>query len=87
MKKELKIFHYPRKHLFVLYHAKFHGNSPKNHKVTVIYTLGTLNIPLILFSMKEFQQSGASFIGELSLLHNLKFFAWKLWPRIGCIFN
>ena len=35
----------------MLYHAKFHGNSPKNHKVTAIYTLGTLNIPLILFSM------------------------------------
>ena len=35
----------------MLHHAKFHGNSPKNYKVTAIYTLGTVNIPLILFSM------------------------------------
>ena len=35
----------------MLHHAKFHGNSPKNIKVTVDYTLGTINIPLILFSM------------------------------------
>ena len=49
MKKKLKIFHCSRKHLFVLHHAKFHGNIPKNHKVTAIYTLGILNIPLILF--------------------------------------
>ena len=37
----------------MLHHAKFHGNSPKNHIVTAIYTLGTLNIPLILFSMNN----------------------------------
>ena len=37
----------------MLHHAKFHGNSPKNHKVTAIYTLGTLNIPLILFLMND----------------------------------
>ena len=37
----------------MLHHAKFHGNSPKNHKVTAIYTLGTLSIPLILFSMNS----------------------------------
>ena len=35
----------------MLRHAKFDGNSPHNNKVTAIYTLGTLNIPLILFSM------------------------------------
>ena len=35
----------------MLYHARFQGNSSKNHKVTAMYTLGTLNIPLILFSM------------------------------------
>ena len=28
-----------------------HRNSPKNHKVTAIYTVLTLNIPLILFKM------------------------------------
>ena len=37
----------------MLHHAKFDGNSPKNHKVTAIYTLGTLNMPLILFSMNS----------------------------------
>ena len=36
---------------------------------------------------KVFQQSGASFIREFDLLHNLQFFAWKLWLKIGCIFN
>ena len=39
-RKILKIFHNYRKHLCVLYHAKIHSNSPKNHKVTAIYTLG-----------------------------------------------
>ena len=43
------MFHYSRKHPFVLHHAKFHRNSPKNHKA--VYSLGTLNIPLILFSI------------------------------------
>ena len=47
LKKILKFFHNSGKHLFVLHHAKFHGNSPKNHKVTAIYILRTLNIPLI----------------------------------------
>ena len=26
-------------------------------------------------------------IREFSLLQNLQFFAWKLWLKIGCIFN
>ena len=34
-----------------------------------------------------FQERGASSIGEFSLLHNLQFFARKLWLKIGCIFN
>ena len=50
---ELEIFHYSRKHLLVLHHARFHGYGPKNHIVTAIYTLGTLNIPLIIFSMNN----------------------------------
>ena len=38
-------------------------------------------------SHKVFQQRGASSIREFSLLHNMQFFAWKLWLKIGCIFN
>ena len=36
---------------------------------------------------KVFQQRGASSIREFSLLHNLQFFVWKLWLKIGCVFN
>ena len=36
---------------------------------------------------KVFQQRGASSIREFSVLHNLQFFAWKLWLKIGCVFN
>ena len=36
---------------------------------------------------KVFQQIGVSSIQEFSLLHNLQFFAWKLWLKIGCFFN
>ena len=36
---------------------------------------------------KVFQQRDASSIGKFSLLHNLQFFAWKLWLKIGCVFN
>ena len=36
---------------------------------------------------KVFQQRGVSSIMEFSLLHNLQFFAWKLWLKIGCIVN
>ena len=36
---------------------------------------------------KVFQQRGASSIREFSVLHNLQFFARKLWLKIGCIFN
>ena len=32
---------------------------------------------------KVFQQRGASSITEFSLLHNLQFFAWKIWLKIG----
>ena len=32
---------------------------------------------------KVFQQRGASSIKEFSLLHNLQFFARKLWLKIG----
>ena len=34
-----------------------------------------------------FQQRGASSTREFSLLQNLQFFAWKLWLKIGCVFN
>ena len=36
---------------------------------------------------KVFQQRGMSSIREFSILHNLQFFAQKLWLKIGCIFN
>ena len=36
---------------------------------------------------KVFQQKGASSIREFSVLHNLQFFPWKLWLKIGCVFN
>ena len=36
---------------------------------------------------KVFQQRGASSIREFSILHNLKFLAWKIWLKIGCILN
>ena len=36
---------------------------------------------------KVFQQIGAPSIRESSLLHNLEFFAQKLWLKIGCILN
>ena len=36
---------------------------------------------------KVFQQRGTSSIREFSLLHNLQFFAWKLWLKIGCVFS
>ena len=36
---------------------------------------------------KVFQQRGASSIREFSILHNLQFFAWKLWLKIGCALN
>ena len=36
---------------------------------------------------KVFQQRGGSSIREFSLLHNLQFFASKLWLKIGCVFN
>ena len=36
---------------------------------------------------KVFHKRGASFIREFSVLYNLHFFAWKLWLKIGCIFN
>ena len=35
----------------MLHHAKFHGNNFQNNKVTAIYTLGTLNVLLILVSV------------------------------------
>ena len=34
-----------------------------------------------------FKQRGVSSIREFSIPHNLQFFAWKLWLKIGCIFN
>ena len=34
-----------------------------------------------------FQQRGASFLREFPFLHNLQFFARKLWMKIGCVFN
>ena len=36
---------------------------------------------------KVFQQRGGSSIREFFVLHNLQFFARKVWPKIGCIFN
>ena len=36
---------------------------------------------------KVFQQRGVSFIAEPFVLHNLQFFAWKLWMKIGCVFT
>ena len=36
---------------------------------------------------KVFQQTGASSIREFSVLYNLQLFAWKLWPKVGCILN
>ena len=36
---------------------------------------------------KVFQQRGVPSIRDFSLLHNLQFFAQKLWLKIGCIFN
>ena len=36
---------------------------------------------------KVFQQRGASSLMEFSLIHNLQFFARKLWLKIGCSFN
>ena len=36
---------------------------------------------------KVFQQRGASSIRDFSILHNLQFFARKLWLKIGYIFN
>ena len=36
---------------------------------------------------KVFQQRGAFSIREFSILHNLQFFAWKLWLKTGCAFN
>ena len=36
---------------------------------------------------KVFQQRGASSIREFSLLHNLQFFAQKLWLKIARVFN
>ena len=36
---------------------------------------------------KVFQQRGVSSVREFSILHNLQFFAQKLWLKIGCIFN
>ena len=36
---------------------------------------------------KVFQQRDASSIREFSLLHNLQLFVWKLWLKIGCVFN
>ena len=37
----------------MLHHAKFHGNGPKNHKVTAIYTIWDPKYTLILFSMNS----------------------------------
>ena len=34
-----------------------------------------------------FQQRGASSIREFSVLHNLQFFAWKLWLKMGASSN
>ena len=34
---------------------------------------------------KVSQQRGASSIREFSIFHNLQFFAWKLWLKIGCL--
>ena len=36
---------------------------------------------------KVFQQRGASSVTEFSVFHNLQYFAWKLWLKIGCVFN
>ena len=49
LEKIKSFFHCFRKHLFVL---QSDGNSSQNYNVTAIYTLGTLNIHLTLFSMK-----------------------------------
>ena len=34
-----------------------------------------------------FQQRGTSSLREFCLLHNLQFFAQKLWLKIVCVFN
>ena len=36
---------------------------------------------------KVFQQRGGSSIKEFSVLHNLQFFARKLWLKTGRVFN
>ena len=36
---------------------------------------------------KVFQQRGVSSVREFFVLHNLQFFVWKLWLKIGCIFK
>ena len=35
----------------MFHHAKFDSNSSQNNKVRAIYTLGTMNVPLIIFLM------------------------------------
>ena len=53
-------------------------------KKSLIYEIyaGTLKA-----AHKVFQQRGASSIREFPLLHNLQFFAWKLWLKIRCVFK
>ena len=36
---------------------------------------------------KVFKQRDAFSVREFSLLHNLQFFAQKLWLKIGCVFS
>ena len=71
LEESQNFFHCFRKHLFVLHHPKFGGNSSQKIEVIAIYALGTLNVPLILFSKLKLAVFNMSWLPSVSCYGSL----------------